>query len=100
MLLFHSPSHNACGCLAILSIVLALSGSLARSALARSMASDSGSTQSLTPANGLPFGLLALGGSSMGKSTVGSWYWFPEEAAASPDAAEPAGCCFCTQPAR
>src|SRR6478609_10114745 len=72
MLLFHSPSQSACGCLAILSMSAAFSGSLARMLLARSIAFEFGSTHSFTPRSGLP---VAFGGwvaGVIGPSSPGS----------------------------
>src|SRR6478609_8708215 len=65
MLLFHSPSQSACGCLAILSKIAAFSGSLARMLLARSITFEFGSTHNFTPCSGLP---LAFGGCVAGVS--------------------------------
>jgi hypothetical protein len=70
--LFHSPSHSACGCLPILSRMAALAGSVPRTALARKMASDSGSTQSFAPFNGLPSAFGGVGASAIGASSAGA----------------------------
>src|SRR6478609_588196 len=72
MLLFHSPSQSACGCLAILSKIAAFSGSLARMLLARSMALELGSTQSFTPCSGLPVAFGGCGAGVIGPSSPGS----------------------------
>src|SRR6478752_5771076 len=58
----------ACGCWAILSSSLAFSGSFLRSELAVSIDSDSGSTHSFMPLNGLPSALGGFGASVMGSS--------------------------------
>src|SRR3954466_11976409 len=72
ILLFHSPSQSACGCLAILSKIAAFSGSLARMLLARSMALEFGSTHSFTPCSGLPVAFGGCGAGVIGPSSPGS----------------------------
>src|SRR6188768_3969904 len=72
MLLFHSPSQSACGCLAILSKIAAFSGSLARMLLARSMAFEFGSTHSFTPSSGLPVAFGGCVAGVIGPSSPGS----------------------------